>query len=157
MIPIPMNIVAEGEHLGDIERSSRIIKESARCHVHRLTYTRYPKEMVIGCVTHSVKELNQLPADSGISEDQIPATLVTGAPSPIYQDITKLSFRDYVLVHTARQRTNDNNPRSVESISMYPSGNAQGIWIFTSLLTWKRIQRYQWDIIPIMIRVGDHS
>ena len=56
--------------------------------------------MVIGCVIHSVKCLNQLPADNGISEDQSPATLVTGAPSLDYKEITKLNFGDYVLAHT---------------------------------------------------------
>ena len=34
MRPIPMNIVAVGEHVGDIERSNRTIKEQTRCHVH---------------------------------------------------------------------------------------------------------------------------
>ena len=37
----------------------------------------------------------------------------------------------------------------MESVALYPSGNAQGSWIFMSLLTGKRIHRYQWDIIPI--------
>ena len=111
MRTIPMNIVVAGEHVGDIERYNGTIKERIRCHVHRFSYTRYPKEMVIGCVTHSVKGLNQLPANNGILEDQIPATLVIGAPSPNYQDITKLDFGNCILAHTARQRTNNNNPR----------------------------------------------
>ena len=149
MRPTPMNIVAAGEHVVNIERSNRTIKERTRCHVHRLPYIRYPKEMVIGCVIHIVKCLNQLPADDGISEDQSPATLVTGAPSPDYKEITKLNFGDYVLAHTTIQKTNDNSPRSVESVALYPSGNAQGSWIFMSLLTGKRIHRYQWDITPI--------
>ena len=121
-----MNTLAAGEHVDDIERSNRTIKERTRCHLHILPYTRYPKEMVIGCVTHSVKVLNQLPADNGMSEDQGPATLVTGAPSPDYQDISQLNFGDCVLAHTARQKTNNNNPRLVESIALYPSGNVQG-------------------------------
>ena len=149
MRPIPMNIVAAGEHVGDVERSNRTIKERTRCHVHRLPFARYPKEIVIGCVTHSVKSLNQVPADNGISEDQSPATLVTGAPSPDYRHISKLNFGDYVLAHTTRQRTNDNNPRSVEAIALYPTGNAQGSWIFMSLLTGSRIHRYQWDVVPM--------
>ena len=149
MRPIPLNIVAAGEHVGDVERSNRTIKERTRCHVHRLPFAQYPKEMVIGCITHSVKCLNQLPADNGISDDQSPATLVTGAPRPDYQHISKLNFGDYVSAHTTRQRTNDNNPRSVEAIALYPTGNAQGSWVFMSLLTGHRIYRYQWDVVTM--------
>ena len=97
-----MNIGVVGEHICDIEGSNQTIKKRTRCHVHILPYTRYLKEMVTGCVTHSVKGLNQLPADDGISEDQCPATLVTGAPSPDYQNIFQLNFGNYVLAHTSR-------------------------------------------------------
>ena len=70
--------------------------------MHRLPYVRYPKEMVIGRVIYSVKSLNQLPEHDSISEDQSPATLVVGAPSPDYNTIKQLNFGDYVLAHTAR-------------------------------------------------------
>lgn len=74
---------------------------------------------------------------------------MTGAPSPDYRGIAKLNFGDDALAHTTRQKINNSTPRSVECISLYPSGNAQGSWIFMFLLTGKRTHRYQWDIIPI--------
>ena len=91
MIPIPMNIVAAREHLGSIERSNRTVKERTRCHVHRIPYVRYPKEMIIGCVTHRVNILSQLPEHDSISEDQSPATLVLGAPIPYYSTIKQIN------------------------------------------------------------------
>ena len=54
-----------------------------------------------------------------------------------------------MLAHTTRKRTNDNNPRSVEAIALYPTGNAQGSWVFMSLLTGHRIHRYQWDVVTM--------
>ena len=39
--PIPVNMVGAGEHVGDIERSGRTIKEHTRFHVHRLSYKRH--------------------------------------------------------------------------------------------------------------------
>lgn len=41
------NTLAAGDHVGDKERSWRSIKESTRCHVNRLPYSRYPKIMII--------------------------------------------------------------------------------------------------------------
>ena len=55
VIPATLNIVAAEEHVGDIERSVRTIKERTRCHVHRLPYKRYPKEMIVGFITYVTK------------------------------------------------------------------------------------------------------
>ena len=41
--PATLHVVGANEHVGDIERSIRTIKECTQCHVHRLPYTRYPK------------------------------------------------------------------------------------------------------------------
>ena len=41
-----LNIVAAGEHVGDIERSGRTMKECTRCRVHKNSYEIYIKLMV---------------------------------------------------------------------------------------------------------------
>ena len=61
VLPIKMIIVAAGEHVGEVERSIRTIKDGTRCHVHRLTYKKYHTQMVNGCVGMVLKCLNQLP------------------------------------------------------------------------------------------------
>ena len=73
--PINLNMVATGEHVGDIERSGRTFKECTRCHVHRNPYERYTRLMVTGCVVKSVKDLNQLSAMDGISKEISPDNL----------------------------------------------------------------------------------
>ena len=60
-LPVKMNIVAADEHVGEVERSIRTIKDGTRCHVHRLTYKKYHRQMVNGCVGMVLKCLNQLP------------------------------------------------------------------------------------------------
>ena len=40
ILPTNLNIVAADEHVGDVERSIRTVKEGTRCHVHRLPYER---------------------------------------------------------------------------------------------------------------------
>ena len=46
--PVKLNVVAANEHVGNVERSTRTIKECTRCHIHRNPYKRYPKTMVTG-------------------------------------------------------------------------------------------------------------
>ena len=65
--PANLHLVGANEHVGDVERSVRTIKECTRCHVHRLPYKYYPKIMVTGMVTHVVKSLNQLLSETGIN------------------------------------------------------------------------------------------
>ena len=94
--PTRLNKVAAGEHVGDVERSGRTVKEGTRYHIHRNPYERYPKVMVTGCVIKTNKDLNQLPPDDGISKDLSPDTMVTGRPAPNFNEVSKLNFGDYV-------------------------------------------------------------
>jgi len=65
IIPTRSNMVAAGEHVRNIEKSNRTIKEGTRYHVHRYPYKRYPRVMVIGCILKTVNDLNQLPSFNG--------------------------------------------------------------------------------------------
>ena len=147
--PVKMNIVAAGQHVGDVERSIRTIKEGTRYHVHRLPYRRYPACMIRGCLIKVVKERNNLPAENGVSRTVSPCTMIMGRPPPDYNEVIKLNFGDYVQTHNVRSRTNDNEQRTVGAIALYPTENGQGSWVFMSLVTGKEIHRYQWEILPI--------
>ena len=147
--PIILNIAGAGMHVGEVERSIRTIKERVRCSIHGLSFKSYPRVLVTGCVTYNIKCLNGLPADDGISETMSPNTLVTGAQCPDYGELVKLHFGDYVQVHQERRITNNNEPRSVGAIALYPSGNAQHTWHFMSLNTGKRLHRQNWTPLPM--------
>ena len=47
---ITMNVCSEAEHIGDIERLNRTVKERARGVVTHLTYKKIPGRMVIELV-----------------------------------------------------------------------------------------------------------
>ena len=94
--PENLFLVGASEHVGDVERSVRTIKQCTRLHVHRLSYSYYPKIMVAGMVTHVVKSLNQLPSETGIDTHLSPASLITGSPIPDYNNIIQLNYGDYV-------------------------------------------------------------
>ena len=106
ILPVHLNVVAAEEHVGDVERSIRTVKEGTRCDIQRLPYTHYPRAMVRGCVTKRIKDLNQLPSTYGISTDLSPTTLLTGKPSPDFLQVTKLNFGDYVHAYNASKITN---------------------------------------------------
>ena len=135
--------------MGDIERSTRTVKEHTQCHIHHLPYKRYPIEMVCGCVIKLVKELNCVVSNNGVSKDLTPGTLVTGVPGPSYKEIMKLNFGDYMHAHLSAETTNTNEPRTTGYIALYPANGAQDSWYFMSLVTGKRIHRYQWTVLLI--------
>ena len=98
--------------------------------------------MVKGCVVKSIKDLNQLPPLDGISKELSPDTMVTGRPAPNYREVNKLNFGDYAQAYNVKGVTNTNKGRTVGAIALYPSGNAQGGWIFMSLALSKEIHSY---------------
>ena len=146
-------MVAAEEHVGDIERSIRTVKECTQCHVHCLPYKRYPKAMIAGCIRNVINKLNQLPAENGISDELSPSTLITGEGRMDYNDVKDLEFGDYVQAYHNKGVTNTNNPRSVGAIALHASGNLQKGWYFMSLLTGERIHVYQWRELPISANV----
>ena len=46
---VRLNIVVAEEHVGEIERLARTVKED-RCHVHICPYERYTIITIVGCV-----------------------------------------------------------------------------------------------------------
>ena len=125
VLPIKMNIIAADEHVGEMERSIITIKDATRCHVHRLSYKRYPRQMVKGCVGMMLKCLNQLPNKNSVCTNMSPSSIVLGTCKLDYEG-KKLNFGDYVQAHRPHNITNDNKSRTVRAIALYQSGNLQG-------------------------------
>ena len=94
--PTNLNIVGAGEHVGDIERANRPLKEETRCEIHRCPYRRYTHETVKGCVIKVTKDHNDLSANDGISDIHGPGILVTVRQKPGYNRLNVLNFGDYV-------------------------------------------------------------
>lgn len=147
-LPTRFNIDAAEQHVGDVERSIRYLKDCSCTQIQSLPFTHLPKAMVINCMMYVLKAINQLPSDNGLSKDISPNTLVMGDPPPSYHDICKLRFGDYV--HTAYGATTSNNTaRTVGAIALYPSGNTTGGWYMMSLLTGQILHRYNWKKIDV--------
>ena len=141
LLPIKLNVSAADEHVSDVERSIRTIKEGTRTLLHEMPYKYYHKQLVAGCVQSVIKTLNTTPKRGGLSDVLSPTTLITGASPPDYKTITKLCFGDYVEVMQASGFKNSMRQRTIGALALYPSGNVQGTWYFWSLETGKTIHR----------------
>ena len=132
-----------------VERSIRTIKERTRCQIQYLPYSKYRRNMIIGCVIFVIMNLNNEVGMSKLSTQYSPSTLVTGKPQPTYQDVTTLAFREYAEVYAANNVINNNEEQFISAISLYPSGNSQNRWIFMSLNTGRFLHRQQWKKLPV--------
>jgi len=130
------------DHVGEVERSIRTIKERTRTTIHGLPFKRLPKLMIQELVHHAVKGLNQFPGQNGISDTLSPLTIMTGRANPDYNDL-KLEFGSYVQVFEDNDPSNTTTSRNTGAILMNPTGNAQGDYHFMSLTTGKRLSRRQ--------------
>jgi hypothetical protein len=99
-----LNVVTADDHVGEVERSIRTIKERVRTLIHGLPFRRLPKLIIKEMVFAAVKLLNQFPADGGISDTMSPYTIMTGRPSLDFNTL-KLEFGSYVkCLRTTTQR-----------------------------------------------------
>ena len=146
--PVLMNLNAHDDHVGEVERSIRTIKERVRADVHSMPFKRLPKMMVVELVRRAVLVLNQFPAQDGVSDTLSPLTIMTGKPSPDYHNM-KVEFGTYVHVFEDNSPTNNNKSRTTGAIALNPTGNVQGDYHFMSLTTWKRLSRTQWTALPM--------
>jgi hypothetical protein len=75
-----VNVKTANDHVGELERSIRTIKERVQATLRGLSYSYIPREMMKGVVNFAVKSLNQFPALHGISTSHSPKIIVTGSP-----------------------------------------------------------------------------
>ena len=71
MMAVIMNLNASDDHVGEVERSIRTIKERVRADVHGMPFKRLPKLMIIELVRRAVKVLNQFPALDRVSSRSV--------------------------------------------------------------------------------------
>ncbi len=145
---------AQDDHAPEVERSIRTTKNAIRGTSHGLPYKRLPKLMVTEIVYHSIRSLNQFPAEDGISDRMSPLSIVTGMPPPDYNKL-KVEFGQYVQAFIDNDTKNDNSPRSVGAIALSATPNESGLYKFMSLSTGKTIRRKKFTVLPITQLVID--
>jgi hypothetical protein len=147
--PIMVNLASANEHVPEIERQIRVVKERCRSSRHNLPFQRIPKLLTIHVVFNSVRMLNLFPTKGGVSDSVSPKTIMSGEVLD-YKKHLCLPIGQYCQVHNkAGSPRNSQAARTREAISLGPSGNLQGCYKFMALNTGKKITRRNWDVIPI--------
>jgi hypothetical protein len=122
---INLNSTAADEHVSEIERQTRVIKERSRAIRSTLPFKRLPASIIIELVNFVTLWLNAFPSSSGVSDTFIPRTIMTGTTLDFAKHC-KVPFGAYVETHEGKKPTNTMVERTRGAICLGPSANFQG-------------------------------
>ncbi|GAX21402.1 hypothetical protein FisN_28Lu124 [Fistulifera solaris] len=147
-----LNNAAAAEHVPEVERYIRTVKERVRCVYCTLPFQKIPSRMLVELVYFCIYWLNSFPPKDGVSDTISPRTLLTGQHVD-YTAHCQLEFGEYV--QTKEDHSNNMEPRAIGAIALRPSGNAQGGYYFLNLKSGERIHRYSWTRVAMPDEVID--
>lgn len=150
---ISLNSVSRDEHVPEIERAIRTVKERVRSVYNVLPFPRLPRRLLTELVYYAVFWLNSFPAADGISSTISPRSLITGHVID-YNTHCQLEFGEYVQTHESHDNTLA--ARTTGALALRPTGNIQGGFYFYSLNTGRILNRNRWTPLPMPADVIDH-
>jgi len=147
---ITLNIVTRGEHVPEVERYIRTVKERTRSVYNSLPFKRFPTKLIVEIVYAQIFWLNSFPSDSGLSRTQSPRVLMTGTGID-YNLHCRLECGSYVQTH--EEHGNNMAPRTIGALALRPTGNVQGGFYFYNLATGCIISRRRWTSLPMPVEI----
>ena len=129
---IQLNVASDDEHVPEIERHIRTIKERTRCIYNMLPFKKLPPAIIVEMVACSTFWWNSFPPEGGVTTTMSPRAIITGMEVD-YTKHCKLEFGTCVQTH--EEHTNSMASRTVGAIALRPTGNEQGGYYFFSLNT----------------------
>ena len=145
-----LDLSAENEHIGAVERNIRYCKEKVRSMRLGLCYEKIPGIMIIYMVLEASKILNLFPRSGGVPHY---------SPNVIMKDVGvsmkqfRLPFGTYVQVKESSTQSNSMLSRTRGAISLGTMDNSTGGGLFMALDTGKVIRRSQWTVHPVTAEV----
>jgi hypothetical protein len=143
-----MNNPSANEHVPEIERRIRVVKERTRSIRCGLPFSRIPTLLMVNIVVYAAKMLTFFITKGGVSKTMSPRMIMTGEKLH-YKKHLCLQLGEYCQVHEQDAPRNSMAARTQGAICMGPSGNQQGGFKFMSLRTGKKITRFVWTPIPM--------
>ena len=143
---IRLNETSRDEHVGDVERYIRTVKERMRAIYNTMPFQRIPARLVIEMAKTAVFWLNAFPVAKGVSQELSPRTMLTGQQVD-YKQHCRYQFGEYVQTH--EEHNNSMNPRTVGAIALRPVGNGQGSFDFLSVTTGRVLNRLHATALPM--------
>ena len=153
MAEVMINTTAAREHVGDIERYIRTIKERARSVVSMLPYKKFlHHQVIIHLLKFVAMWMNALPADNGVSDTISPREIVTRLKMN-FDKHCKVLFGSYVKASEDSDITNTLRDRTQECIALGPTGNVQGSLACFDINTGEVLTRCTVTSLPMPDRV----
>ena len=153
-LQIKLNTTSRDEHVGDVERYIRTVKERMRGISNTIPFKRLTHNMVMELAKAVIYWLNSVPSSTGVSPTMSPRTIITGQLLD-YHKHCRYEFGEYVQTH--EEHDNSLLSRTVGAIALRPTGNQQGGYFFMSLHTGRIINRLHATKLPmpseVIIRV----
>ena len=143
---VTLNDTSRDEHVGDVERFIRTIKERMRAIYNTLPFQKVPARLIVEMGKASVFWLNSVPQKSGLASELSPRTIVTGQKLD-FKRHCRFQFGQYVQTH--EEHNNSMSPRTVGALALRPTGNAQGSFYFMSLSTGRVLNRLRGTALPM--------
>jgi hypothetical protein len=145
---IHVNYTSPNEHVPEIERSIRVIKERIRATYHRLPYNHLPKIMIKMLVSESAKKLNYFPSKHGVSHYYSPR-MILHQKGMDYKKHCVFAFGTYVQAHDEPKPKKSSEARTLDCIYLRYSDNIQGGHEVLHLPTNKIVKRQYITPSPI--------
>jgi hypothetical protein len=132
-LDVHLNVTAANEHVPEIERFIRVIKERVRAVITTSPIDPMPRIMKIHLLQHTIQLLNLTIQPNGVSDTLSPSSIVLG--TQLDANIhCRLEFGTYCQVHEEPSPSNDVHlPRTTDAIALRPIGNLQGGYLFSLL------------------------
>jgi hypothetical protein len=143
-----LNTTAASEHVPDVERQIRVIKERSRAIRSTLPFKSIPGRIIIELVYYAAFWINEFPPSSGVSAFYSPRTIMTGTALDFAKHC-KLPFGAYAEAHEEYPQTNTMAPRTLGVICLGPTGNFQGSYKMMCHQTGRKLTRKQFQELPM--------
>ena len=141
-----LDLASKEEHVGDIERNIRYLKEKFRQLRHTLPFKQIPGVIIVRMVQVCTMTLNMFPQKGG-SRHYSPNMIVTN--KGVSMDQLRIRFGSYVQVWEPSTQTNSLKMRRRAAIALGPLQTSTTSYLFMALDTGKVINRAQFTEIPM--------
>ena len=149
-LQVTLNTTSQDEHVGDVERYIRTIKECMQGVSNTTPFKRLTHNIVMELAKAVVYWLNSVPSTTGVSPTMSPRTIVTGQLQD-YHKHCRYEFGEYVQTH--EEHDNSLLSHTVGAIALRPTGHQQGGYFFMSLHTGRIINHLHANKLPMPAEV----
>ena len=104
-VKINLNTTAADEHVPEIERQIRVVKERARSVWNTLTFVHFLNVMIVELIQKVIMWFNSLPIASGVSGTYLPQSIMTGTTLEFTKHYS-IEFGAYFDTHKSPHPTN---------------------------------------------------